>query len=64
MKLYLDVSSELAKEGEGVVRHGVDLGALPIAGLAAACGGAHLRPALVVGQGRLMHTAARGHPHR
>ena len=62
--LYLDVSSELLEQGEGVLRHGVDFGALPIAGLAAAGGGAHLCPALVVGQGGLVHVAARGHPSR
>lgn len=64
VKLYLDVGSELSEEGEGVVGHGVDLGALPIAGLATAGGGAHLRPTLVVGQSRLMHAAAGGHPPR
>ena len=62
--MYLDVSSELLEEGKGVLRHGVDLGALPIAGLAAAGGGAHLCPTLVVGQRCLMHVAARGHPSR
>ena len=63
VRLYLDVSSQLSQEGEGVVGHGVDSGALPIAGLATAGRGAHLRPTLVVGQSRLMHAAAGGHPH-
>lgn len=58
----LDVSSELLEEGEGVVRHGVDLGPLPITRLPAAGGGAHLRPTLVVGQSPLVHAAARDRP--
>ena len=64
MFLYLDVSSELLEEGEGVLRHGVDFGALPIAGLTTAGGGAHLCPAFVVGQRCLVHVAAGRRPSR
>jgi len=46
---HLDEGSELRQQGEGVVGHGVDLGAVPIARLAAAGGGAHLRPTPVIG---------------
>jgi len=68
---HLDDASELLEVGEGVVRHGVDLGALPVTSLAAAGGCAHLGPAPVVGQGlvdvasgaRLQH-AARGNSCR
>ena len=46
---HLDEGSEPRQQGQGVVGHGVDLGAVPITRLAAAGGGAHLRPTPVIG---------------
>ena len=56
--MHLDEASELLEQRQGVVGHGVDLGAVPIPGLAAAGGGTHLGPTAVVGQG-FMDVAAR-----
>lgn len=46
---HLDVCCELLEKGQGLVRHGVDFGALPIPSLPAAGGGTHLGPAPVIG---------------
>ena len=53
----LDESSELLEEGQGIVRHGVNFGSLPIPALAAAGGVTHLSPSPIVGQS-LMNVAA------
>ena len=46
---YLDVGCEGLEEGQGVVRHGVDLWPFPVMRLAPAGGRTHFSPALVVG---------------